>query len=228
MSTTPEPLGTVPETPPVAVETPVVETGVTQEKYEALLARITPLEEKAAKADALEAKINEMIARPTSVASPANGVEDLEELAAYERDLEWTAQNGTAEQKRAAKYELARSAATRRALDENRALRDQLNTPESIRDDVLSIQREAAKEGNHISGKLAREILELRRKAAAPAAPAAPRPVDAPAAIAPTPVTKPAADAITYAQFRERWASATPAQQDELRKLERAGKVVPG
>ena len=242
MSTAPEPIGTEPVTPAavggavepdpatLTVEQVQAEREALQAKYDTLLTRITPLEAKAQEADRLTALINDRLGND---APPANRADDVvaAALGRIEAQLAWQAQNGETQADRDwAMDEIAKRQFIRSLVPEFEQRMALASTPEQDLKEVAKIQSDAARMGNSITADFARAILNQRRQLADFEAKtkAAPPVVPQHTRVAPSPVPISNQGNVTYSQFSAEWPTATAARRDELRQLEKAGKVIPG
>lgn len=233
-------LGTDPATPPVADgasgEQPTPATEAVADKYEALLGRLTSMEDRIresdARASAAESRLtqlmNDNLGDSRSTSAPGNVESDMQ---AAENILFATANNpnATPEERAMATYLLGRSAHQRELDAAIRQIAPLISLPESERTAVVKIRQEAAKRGENLSMETAQTIVSLQRKLEeAQAKPAPPPPT--PNRVVPTsaPIAAGGQPTLTYSQFSAEWANASPQRKSELRSLEAAGRVVPG
>lgn len=201
-----------------------------QRKYEALLERLTPMEQAAKESerlaqenDQLRRTINE---RVTQGAPPATSPQDqtVEDLEAFERTLFYTAEHGESpEERKAAKYIIAQTAHQRQLEAKIDQVLSVLPFSDGDRTEVVRIQAEAAKSGNRISAEFARSILDLQRKAQAQTTTPTPTPRTLPpnTRVTPSPVPAPSEPPVVELS---NWEAMTPEQKDAAYRAERAGK----
>ena len=236
MSVTPESVGTEPVVVDPAAggggagEPTPASDGDVQAKYEALLERLTALEtgKQAAEEerDTLLSRINERL-EPSTLHQAQPGAEDI---AAFESQLAYTASNATdPNERRAASWMLGLAAYVRGMPSQFSEQMAMAPLDKTTRQQVQEVMKEAAASGNRITPEFARELVSMRAaqdeltKLRAQPAPPPPN-----TRVVPSPVPLNASGNVTYAQMNAEWPTATPARKDELRALERAGKVVPG
>lgn len=235
MSVTPDNPGTEAVTPAVGEATPEAQAPegfVPQDKYEAQLQRLTALEQgkQAAETRAaeLERIINERLDNPRSTTAQPDDV--AEDIAAVEQNFQYLATNGaTPEERRLARWFLGMAAHVRglpTQFNEQIALAP---LPAERRAQVQQLIKEAAQSGNRLTPEMAGQIVDLRNaQAELTKMKATPPPQPPNTSVRPSPVPINTGGTVTYAQMSAEWPTATPQRKDELRALEKAGKVVPG
>lgn len=222
-------------TPGTEAETPVGGTNdipattppegfVPQERYEALLARLTPMEEAARERDHLRNLINERMDSPHAPPASGPSQDADDDMGAFESNLVYSANNGTAEEKRAAKWLLGLAGYARGIRPDIDGKIEILSTPEQERAQVQQVIKEAAANGSKITVAYARSIIADRAartelttlKAQPPSQPPNTRVVPSPVPMV-TPAGNPEA-------FKGTWENATPEQRDQMFAEWRSGK----
>ena len=233
MSVTPEPIGTEPVEPAaggggVSPEPTPVADGELQAKYDALLGRISEAEAVKAENARLVDLINNRL-EPTH-APPAQPDEISARMERFEQSLLYTLHNGQTESEKDAAASLLGFFQFTRGLpgqfSEQMALAP-LDT--ATRQQVQAVMKEAASSGSRITPEFAREVVNMRNaQSELTKLQALPTPQPPNTRVVPSPVPINAQGGVTYAQLNAEWPTATNARRDELRQLERAGKIVPG
>jgi hypothetical protein len=201
-----------------------------QVKYDGLLERLTALEtgKRAAEEerDDLLSRINERL-EPSTLHQAQPGAE---EIASFEQQLLYTASNDAdPANRRAASWMLGLANYVRGIKPELSEQMAMAPLDAATRQQVQAIRKEAAEAGNQITAEFARELLGMRAaQDQLTKLRAAPPPQPPHTRVVPSPVPINAQGNVTYAQMNAEWATATSARKDELRQLERAGKLVPG
>lgn len=199
-----------------------------QAKYEANLERLTPLEEAARERDQLRQLINE---RLETNAPPAQPDEITTRQSRFEQSLWFSYANGSEAEKDMAASLLGLFGYTRGLAGQFEEKLALAPLDEPTRKQVQQVMKEAADQGNRITPAFARQLIQTRSAMAEleklKAQPQAPPPNTR---VVPNagPVNGASTGTITYEKLNSEWATATPQRKDELRALERAGKVVPG